>query len=240
MGSILYIVQEFTYLWESSIVDLEKATRRVKEFRQREEDILQCALKLFLSLGEDKVTVEMIADEVGIGKGTIYKHFTTKFEIYLLLMIRYEEELADLLHSIQVDDDKDKLVREYFRFRMTDPDRYALFDRLEAKCISENALPELTEKLHRIRASNSDLLEQVVKARIDEDILLDVPPHYHICAAWAMVHGAVGLYHSNFFKDRIEDKKGVFDFLMEVAVRMGNKSRYKKELSEQPELDSQS
>src|SRR5690606_39464201 len=77
------------------MADLEKATRKAQEFRQREQQILDTALALFLEQGEDRVTVEMIADRVGIGKGTIYKHFETKNEIYLLLMIRYEEDLAE-------------------------------------------------------------------------------------------------------------------------------------------------
>ena len=85
--------------------DLAKATQKAREFRQREQAILDCALQLFIEQGEDRVTVEMIADKVGIGKGTIYKHFETKNEIYLLLMIRYEEELADLFRRIDIDDD---------------------------------------------------------------------------------------------------------------------------------------
>ncbi|MFP5431126.1 MAG: TetR/AcrR family transcriptional regulator, partial [Gammaproteobacteria bacterium] len=51
--------------------DLAKATQKAREFRQREQAILDCALQLFIEQGEDKVTVEMIADKVGIGKGTI-------------------------------------------------------------------------------------------------------------------------------------------------------------------------
>ncbi len=210
-------------------MDLERATQRVKEFRQREESILQTALELFLKLGEERVTVEMIADAVGIGKGTIYKHFTTKYEIYLRLMIRYEEELADMLQRIRVEDNKDKLVREYFKFRMSDPSRYTLFDRLEAKCIDVNALPDMLEKLHRIRVSNAKTLELIIEARIKEGILADVPPYFHICAAWALVHGAVALYESDFFNHRIQDKEGFVEFLMDVAVRMGNRNRYRKD-----------
>ncbi len=60
---------------------MQKEPRKVREFRRREQEILDTALKLFLEQGEDSVTVEMIADAVGIGKGTIYKHFKSKAEI---------------------------------------------------------------------------------------------------------------------------------------------------------------
>jgi len=208
---------------------LAKATQRVKAFRQREQLILDSALRLFLIDDEEQVTVEMIAEAVGIGKGTIYKHFSSKHEIYLLLLIRYEEELASILQQINPGDDKERLVRAYFRFRMADPARYTLFDRLEKKCVREPSLARLVERLHRIRESNVAQLEQVISTRIGEGTLADVPAYFHIGAAWALVHGAVGLCSSEFYKDRIADKEEFFDFLMDIAVRMGNRSRVKRE-----------
>lgn len=46
---------------------MQKESRKVREFRRREQEILDTSLKLFLEHGEDSVTVEMIADAVGIG-----------------------------------------------------------------------------------------------------------------------------------------------------------------------------
>lgn len=205
--------------------DLEKATQKAREFRQREQEILDVALALFLEKGEDRVTVEMIADKVGIGKGTIYKHFETKNEIYLLLMIRYEEELARVFEEIADSDDKARLVKEYFRFRISDPRRYQLFDRLENKVIKDQAVPELVETLHRIRESNFELLKRIIQERIDQGLLEDVPPMYHICAAWALAHGAVGLMESPFYQRQIEDKDDFLDFLIGIGVRMGNRGQ---------------
>lgn len=205
--------------------DLEKATRKAQEFRQREQQILDAALALFLEQGEDRVTVEMIADRVGIGKGTIYKHFETKNEIYLLLMLRYEEDLAALFNDISETDDKETLAREYFRFRISDPGRYQLFDRLENKVIKDHAVPDLVEKLHRIRESNFERLTNIIKARVQEGGLEDVPAIYHICSAWALAHGAVALMQSPFYQGLIEDKDDFLDFLVEIGIRMGNKGQ---------------
>jgi AcrR family transcriptional regulator len=207
------------------MVDFEKVSQKAREFRQREQDILQTALTLFLSHGEDKVTVEMIAEKVGIGKGTIYKHFETKNEIYLRLMIDYEEELAATLKNISDALDTQLLMREYFRFRMADPARYALFDRLEAKCVSDGSVPELLQSLHDIRAENMSTLTKVVRARIDAGILVDRPEYYHLCAAWALVHGAVALTQSDFFKQLIPEPERFFEFMMDVGARLGVKSK---------------
>jgi AcrR family transcriptional regulator len=205
--------------------DLEKATRKAQEFRQREREILDAALALFLEEGEDRVTVEMIADRVGIGKGTIYKHFETKNEIYLLLMLRYEEDLAGVFQKISDVDNKETLAREYFRFRISDPKRYQLFDRLENKVIKDHALPELVEKLHSIRKANFARLTEIVKARMEEGSLEEVPAIYHICSAWALAHGAAALMESPLYQKLIDDKDDFLDFLIEIGIRMGNKGQ---------------
>ena len=215
---------------------MQKESRKVREFRRREQEILDTSLKLFLEQGEDSVTVEMIADAVGIGKGTIYKHFKSKAEIYLRLMLDYERELNELFHSESVASDKEALSRAYFAFRMRDPQRYRLFDRLEEKVLKGHQVPEMVEQLHTIRASNFERLTRLIEGRIDEGKLEDVPPYFHYCAAWALVHGAVALYHSPFWSNVLEDQEGFFQFLMDIGVRMGNK-RTKREETPKKLLD---
>ncbi|RLT97905.1 MAG: TetR/AcrR family transcriptional regulator [Ketobacter sp.] len=207
--------------------DLQKASQKAQEFRKREEEILERAQELFIAHGEDKVTVEMIADAVNIGKGTIYKHFETKDEIYLRLMIRYEEELAEMFDRLNEGQTQDraKLAKDYFSFRMKDPEKYALFDRLEHKLTNRTSCPDLVAKLHEIRASNLDKLASEIKSKIDDGTLENVPPYFHIFAAWALVHGAVALYHSKFYQEFIEDKEGFFNFLGDVGIRMGNRRK---------------
>ncbi len=207
--------------------DLQKASQKAQEFRRREEEILEQAQALFIEHGEDKVTVEMIADAVNIGKGTIYKHFETKDEIYLRLMIRYEEELAEMFEKLNESESEDraKLAKDYFSFRMNDPDKYALFDRLEHKLTNKTSCPDLVSKLHEIRAMNLDKLAASIQTKIDDGTLEDVPAYYHIFAAWALVHGAVALYHSKFYQDFIEDKEAFFSFLGDIGIRMGNRRK---------------
>lgn len=210
-------------------VIMQKESRKVREFHRREQEILDTSLRLFLEQGEDSVTVEMIADEVGIGKGTIYKHFKSKAEIYLRLMLDYEGDLASLLHSESIERDREALSRDYFAFRMSDPERYRLFDRLEEKLVKSNQLPERVEQLHQIRASNFNHLTGVIQERIDDGKLENVPAYFHYCAAWALVHGAMAMYHSPFWQDVIEDKEGYMQFLMDIGVRMGNKSKRRRD-----------
>jgi hypothetical protein len=88
----------------------------------------------------------------------------------------------------------------------------------------------MVEELHKIRASNFERLTLLIKGRISEGKLEDVPPYFHYCAAWALVHGAVALYHSPFWSNVLEDQEGFFQFLMDIGVRMGNKRKHSPEL----------
>ncbi|WP_416885305.1 TetR/AcrR family transcriptional regulator [Marinospirillum sp.] len=216
---------------------VEKQARRVREFRQREQRILEAALALFLQQGEDRVTVEMIAEQVGIGKGTIYKHFSTKSEIYLRLMVDYEREMAALFQSPKISQDKEALSRAYFEFRMQEPAKYLLFNRLEEKLVKSNVVPDMIEELHRFRAKNLESLSELIGARVDEGLLEDVPPYFHYCAAWAFVHGAAVLYQSEFFQDVIQDKDEFFRFMMDIGVRMGNRGQRGKKRPDAPQSD---
>lgn len=70
-------------------------TRKEREFRRREQDILNAALALFNRDDWQSVTVEQIAREAEIGKGTVYKHFDSKDEIYARLTLDFLQGLHD-------------------------------------------------------------------------------------------------------------------------------------------------
>ncbi|MEO5510328.1 MAG: helix-turn-helix domain-containing protein, partial [Longimicrobiales bacterium] len=74
--------------------------RKEREFKRREEEILEAALALFKGDGWQSVTVEQIADRAEIGKGTIYKHFESKDEIYARLVLDYQRTAIEKLRRI--------------------------------------------------------------------------------------------------------------------------------------------
>ena len=72
--------------------------------REVREAILD-ATDLFLSRqGYKKMTIDDLAQEVGIGKGSIYLHFTSKEEIVLSHIDRIIERLEDELKRIAAED----------------------------------------------------------------------------------------------------------------------------------------
>jgi len=67
--------------------------------KQMQEGILNSARRLFARFGPKKTTVDEIAQEAGVGKGTIYYYFTDKKDIFLKVVQEEAEQLAGRLKS---------------------------------------------------------------------------------------------------------------------------------------------
>ncbi|HYO63657.1 MAG TPA: TetR/AcrR family transcriptional regulator [Pyrinomonadaceae bacterium] len=68
------------------------------------ESILEAADRLLARYGYRKMTMDDLAQEVGIGKGTIYLHFSSKEEVALSHIDRIIEHLKERLRAVAASD----------------------------------------------------------------------------------------------------------------------------------------
>jgi len=68
---------------------MARVERRQREFLRREEEILDAALCLCASRDFESVRVDQIAERSDVGKGTVYKHFSSKDELLFRLYMRF-------------------------------------------------------------------------------------------------------------------------------------------------------
>lgn len=76
----------------------------VVQTKEMREAILDATDKLLASYGYKKMTIDDLAREVGIGKGSIYLHFASKEEIALSHIDRIVERVKDELGRIAKSD----------------------------------------------------------------------------------------------------------------------------------------
>ena len=73
--------------------------RMDKQMNRTKRKIFEAAMELFAQKGYDGTSVEEITSVVGIAKGTLYYHFTSKEEIFYFLV---EEGMKLLKNSIEI------------------------------------------------------------------------------------------------------------------------------------------
>jgi AcrR family transcriptional regulator len=83
-------------------------TKKQIEFARRERLILDAAISLFEGPRWETVTVEQISRQAQIGKGTVYKHFTCKEEIYAHIAADFFEKLLTAYDGIKVRPDAER------------------------------------------------------------------------------------------------------------------------------------
>ncbi|MDV5860850.1 TetR/AcrR family transcriptional regulator [Pseudomonas mendocina] len=113
-------------------------------FQQRENALLESARQLFQNDSWDRVTIAEVARHAGIGKGTVYKHFTSKEALYARLVLDCSRqnlaELQEIARSAPAEQAMRRVIRRSFELLQADPlqaqlcllcDRPAFQERLE-------------------------------------------------------------------------------------------------------------
>jgi AcrR family transcriptional regulator len=79
----------------------KKAGRPVDPERcaRRREEILETAVKLFARHGYPETDMQVLADTLGVGKGTLYRYFPSKRDLFLAAADRAMRDLRDAVDA---------------------------------------------------------------------------------------------------------------------------------------------
>ena len=185
-------------------------TQTSRKFRRRDE-ILRAATDLFSEKGYHEVTMEEIAEEMGVSKGTIYNYFSSKENLYLEILKESFEAIEALLHEEVENSDPAplklrKLLAAIFAFYRQNLKVLRILSRDETHLLKEHF--ELTEKWRTRRVR---LYEKIIEKGIDEGSFVRQNPRLRAL----MLYGAVGavMVHHDFSMDAGEVAEAVFSQL---------------------------
>jgi AcrR family transcriptional regulator len=99
---------------------------------RRKAQILETAAKVFAGFGFAATDVQVIADRIGIGKGTVYRYFATKEALFLATVENGLQELTAEMDRLMAEDIDPveyirRAVRAYFGFFHRRPEMAELF-----------------------------------------------------------------------------------------------------------------
>lgn len=91
---------------------------RKQQFDAREEAILDAVNRLLSEKGFDLMTMDDVADSVGVAKGSLYKHFSSKEKLAAAVMTRLLGQTIDVLAGMPADWRAVKRLEEILRWSL--------------------------------------------------------------------------------------------------------------------------
>lgn len=170
---------------------------RQQQFKNREEKILATAEQLLLEAGSGDITLDSLADQLDLAKGTLYKHFSSKDELYLRIIIRYEEQLFDINN---IDDSVSAGVSRIILQQLMSPQKALLFNQIEERlAASAQGLNRMFGELYKIRRARMkrliDLTSQYLQSQNSGLSTRD-----YLSTIWAIGQGGASLLNSSFYQ----------------------------------------
>ena len=87
--------------------------------KETRELVIRTARKMFAKKGVTETTMDDIAKEAKIGKGTIYHYFDSKEELYCVILdIDFAEAKAELEKVVSLETEPDKKIAAYIHARL--------------------------------------------------------------------------------------------------------------------------
>lgn len=171
---------------------------RQAQFRAREALIFDVAERLLLESGEMGMTLDALALELDLAKGTLYKHFQSKDELYLMLIIRNEEALLAMIKDNQGDFPA-RLVF-YMLHHLHHPERTVLFHQIEERLSAgAQGLGVLFNQLYRTRKQRLRLIIGITQNHL-KNVNSTMPMRDYLAAIWSMTQGAAAMLNSTFYQ----------------------------------------
>jgi AcrR family transcriptional regulator len=91
---------------------------RKQQFDSREEAILDAVNRLLSDKGYDLMTMEDVAAAVGVAKGSLYKHFSSKEKLAAAVLSRLLRETLDVLDAMPKDWPAVRKLEEILRWSL--------------------------------------------------------------------------------------------------------------------------
>lgn len=186
------------------------------------EDILHTALKLFAKDGYEAVSVSMIAGELGITKGALYRHYESKRDILDHIVLRMQDRDSEQATAYNVPDgDMDACRGEYEK---TSPEDFIEYCMAMYVYWTEDEFAADFRKLLTIEQFRSEEMQRLYQQYLVSGPLCYVQDIFKSMGVDAWELKATELYSLMFFYysmyDGSMDKEGVKQNLLNALMNM--------------------
>ena len=167
---------------------------------EKQENILEAALRLFASEGYNATSTKKVAKEAGVSEGLIFRHFGNKEGLLMAILDLGKERFQKVYANIVLQSDPNEVIRKAILMLFEVPEEEYTFWKLQFKLKWELELVD-NQKLAPLQLSLTNAFKELgyTMPEMEAKLLL----HLHDGLATAILMG------------QAIDKKQTKDFLLE-------------------------
>ena len=192
----------------------------------RRDDILRAARTVFFNQGVQSATVDDVAEQAEVSKGTVYLYFDTKETILAHLLLEGLAALvADLEAAFAADQNLDarsrlrRIAAAYLEFFQTSPEYYHLmmaFDRGQFQAAVD---PEVYQQIYTRSLRGLEWLVRAVEQARAEGILHVSDVRHAASVLWAGLNGVLVLLSHPLRAEIVStDLESLYSTMTEVLI----------------------
>lgn len=181
---------------------LAEPNRKQVEFAKRENEILKAAISLFEGPRWETVTVEQISKKAEIGKGTVYKHFTCKEEIYANIAADFSKrilsayDVIDFEHQVEesaVLDAIQKIIRISFDLFLNNPVEAKMSFYCKRADFRERLPDNIRQQFEALDSQFEAYIGSILQKGIEMGMFPSLPLDHLMMGLEATFDGAIGM-----------------------------------------------
>lgn len=203
------------------------AQRRAREKARRQQEILEAAKEVFFEKGIHRTTVDDVAAQAEVSKGTVYLYFQSKESILAHLLL---EGLSILLSQLgaaytpqkllSAEERLRQLVEAYWQFAQTHPNYFRLLLALDRGRFRERVSAEVYQEILTESKRGLELVADAIRQGTEESLFTADDPLLTAGVLWGALNGALDLMANPVRQEMIPvEPKAVFDATFELFLR---------------------
>ncbi len=203
------------------------AQRRAREKARRQQEILEAAREVFFEKGIHRATMDDVAAQAEISKGTVYLYFQSKESILAHLLL---EGLSILLSQLEAayapqeplsaEQHLRQLVEAYWQFSQTHPSYLRLLLALDRGRFRERVAAEMYQQILTERTRGLELAAKAFRQGVEEGAFTADDSLLAAGVLWGALNGALTVMANPVRQEMIPVKpKAVFDATFELFLR---------------------
>ena len=167
------------------------------KFTHREQQILTVAEQLLLESGDYDLSLDELAAELDMAKGTLYKHFGSKDELFLKILVAQSQDKLRLTH---IQDGAGAQLTRLILLLLRNPRKTVMSMYLEERLSATSVgLAPLFDELYRCRLEFTEHLHAIAQTYLDEqDSAMSVVSF--MSSLFSMSIGGANLLSSSFYQ----------------------------------------